>query len=335
VGGGAARVRILVTGGGGFIGGAVVRQLVARCDRVRSLSRGDYPELAARGVEVRRGDLADQEAVAAAAEGCDAVVHVAAKAGVWGRWEDYHRPNVVGTETVLAACRAQGVPRLVFTSSPSVVHGGGDLEGVDESLPYPTRYSTHYPATKALAEQAVLAADGDGLSTVALRPHLVWGPGDNHLLPGLVARARAGRLALPGRGDNLVDTTWIEDAAAAHLLALDRLEPGAPCAGRAYFISQGEPWPLRRMVVGLLEAAGAPAEPRQVPVWAGLALGGILEVAWAAARRPTEPPLTRFLVRQLSTAHWYDIGAARRDLGYEPSVTVEEGLRRLASELSE
>ena len=328
-------MRILVTGGGGFIGGAVVRQLVARGDRVRSLSRGDYPELEALGVEVRRGDLADREAVSAAAQGCDAVVHVAAKAGVWGCWEDYHRPNVVGTEAVIAACRDQGVPRLVFTSSPSVVHGGGDLEGVDESLPYPSRYSTHYPATKALAERAVLAADGDGLSTVALRPHLVWGPGDNHLLPGLVARAQAGRLALPGSGDNLVDTTWIEDAAAAHLLALDRLAPGAPCAGRAYFISQGEPWPLRRMVVGLLHAAGAPAEPRRVPVWAGLALGGLLEVAWAATRRPSEPPLTRFLVRQLSTAHWYDIGAARRDLGYEPSVTVEEGLRRLASELSE
>ncbi|MDP6935477.1 MAG: NAD-dependent epimerase/dehydratase family protein, partial [Myxococcota bacterium] len=232
---------VLVTGAGGFLGGAVARQLVERGETVRSFSRGEYPALAAMGIDVRRGDLADSDAVLAAADGCDAVIHVAARPGIWGKWDDYHRPNVLGTDNVIAACRTHGIGRLVFTSSPSVVVATEHTEAGDESLPYPSRYPAHYPATKALAEQAVLAANDATLSTVALRPHLVWGPGDNHLLPRMVTRSRAGKLALLGSGDNMVDTTWIEDAARAHLLALDRLEPGAACAGRAYFITQGEP----------------------------------------------------------------------------------------------
>ena len=197
-------MRVLVTGGGGFLGGAIVRRLVARGDQVRSFARGEYPKLVKLGVEVRRGDLCDSEAVAAAIQGCERVFHVAALPGVWGAYKDYYRTNVVGTDNVLAACRAQGVKRLVYTSTPSVVHAGGDIEGGDESLPYATKFSAHYPRTKAIAEQSVLRANGEKLCTVALRPHLIWGPGDNHLTPRILARGRANRLRLIGKRPNLI-----------------------------------------------------------------------------------------------------------------------------------
>ncbi len=321
---------ILVTGGGGFLGGAVVRQLVARGDRVRSFSRGTYPELDRIGVETHQGDLADHHAVFEAVAGCRAVVHVAARPGIWGHRNDFWRPNVLGTRHVIEACLEHGVSRLVYTSSPSVVHGEGSIEGGDESIPYPSRYQTHYPETKAEAEKMVLAANGPDLSTVSLRPHLIWGPGDTQLLPRMVQRARSGRLAIIGDGTNRIDTTFVEDAAAAHLLALDRLEPGAACAGRAYFITQGEPWPLKKIFNGLLRAAGAPEVTRHVSARTAHGIGMVLEWIYTLLRIRSEPPMTRFLAHQLSTAHWYDIGAARRDLGFEPSRTIEEGLSILA-----
>ncbi|WP_435019728.1 NAD-dependent epimerase/dehydratase family protein [Tundrisphaera sp. TA3] len=319
----------LVTGGGGFLGGAIARQLVARGDTVRSLARGDYPELRAIGVETIRGDIAERSAVDRAVRGCDAVFHVAAKAGVWGPLAEYHAANVGGTSNVLEACRAQGIGRLIHTSSPSVVHAGGDLEGVDESLPYPKRFAAPYPETKAAAEQLVLQANGPDLATVALRPHLIWGPGDNHLIPRIVARSRAGKLRRIGRRTVLVDSTYIDDAAAAHLLAADRLAPGSPVAGKAYFISQGEPWPLWDLVDGILQAMGAPPVTRSIPEPVAVAAGAILEAVHRVLRRDGEPMMTRFLAHQLATAHWFNIDAARRDLGYRPSVTIAEGLRRL------
>jgi nucleoside-diphosphate-sugar epimerase len=327
-------MRALVTGGGGFLGGAVVRQLVARGDTVRSLARHRYPALDALGVEQVQGDLADADAVVRAAAGCDAVFHVAAKAGVWGPAGEYHRANVVGTRNVLAACRKHGVGRLVFTSSPSVVGAGHAIEGGDESLPYPPRYLAHYPRTKAEAERAVLAANGPDLATVSLRPHLIWGPDDNHLIPRLLARAKAGKLRQVGDGANRVDVTYIDNVAAAHLLAADRLAPGAPAAGRAYFISQGEPvllWPFINRVLAL---AGLPPVTRRVPAGVAYAAGAVLEAVYGLLGRRAEPRMTRFLARQLSLSHWFDITAARRDLGYEPAVSTEEGLRRLGDALS-
>jgi len=325
----------LVTGGGGFLGRAIVDRLVARGDTVRTLARGDYPELRDRGVEAIRGDVADPAQVNRAVAGCDVVFHVAAKAGVWGPWAEYHNANVVGTRNVIAACRNHGVGRLVFTSSPSVVYGGGDIEGADESLPYPDRYSTAYAATKAESERLVLAANEANLATVALRPHLIWGPGDNHLIPRIIARGRAGRLRRVGRRPNLVDSTYIDDAAAAHLNAADRLGPGSPAAGRPYFLSQGEPWPLWDLINGILAAAGLPPVARTIsPTLAHLA-GWTLEAAHRALRLPDEPLMTRFLAHQLSTAHWFNIEAARRDLGYAPSVTIRAGLDRLARSFSQ
>jgi nucleoside-diphosphate-sugar epimerase len=324
----------LVTGGGGFLGRAIVHRLRERGDTVHSFSRGRYPELTDLGVTQHQGDIADPIAISRAAAGCDIVFHVAAKAGVGGRYRDYHRINVLGTENVLTACRHHGIPRLIYTSSPSVVFAGRDLAGVDESVPYPAHHEAAYPQTKAVAERLVLKANGPTLATVSLRPHLIWGPGDNHLIPRLLARARAGRLRRIGRESKLIDSVYIDNAADAHLLAADRLATGSGVAGKAYFITQGEPVPLWDLVNRILEAAGIPPVTRSIPTSVAVAAGWFLERAYALFGGESEPPLTRFVVHELTTAHWFDIGAARRDLGYEPKVCLDEGLRRLRQALS-
>lgn len=328
-------MKALVTGGGGFLGGVIVRQLLARGDEVRSLARGAYPALESMGVEVLRGDLSDAQSVSRAVAGCDVVFHVAAKAGVWGSRASFEQANIEGTRNVIAACRAHGVSKLVYTSTPSVVSAGGDVEGVDESAPYPEHFQAEYPRTKAIAEKLLLEANGPELSTVALRPHLIWGPGDTQFIPRLVARAKAGRLRLVGDGRSLVDVIYVDNAAEAHLLAADRLAPDSPIAGRAYFLSQGEPVAVADMINGLLGAAGLPPVTKRIPPGVAHALGAMLEFVYGALKIQAEPPMTRFLAKQLSTAHWFDISAARRDLGYQPRVSTEEGLRRLAQSLAE
>ncbi|HSI86742.1 MAG TPA: NAD-dependent epimerase/dehydratase family protein, partial [Candidatus Methylacidiphilales bacterium] len=234
--------KVLVTGGGGFLGRAIVQRLVARGDTVRSLARADYPELTGWGVEVVRGDIEDLDTVERATEGVDIVYHVAAKAGVWGTRASFYGPNVHGTDNILQACWKNGITRLVHTSSPSVVFDGRDIEGADESLPYPKKFHAYYPETKALAEKTVLAANGKRLATVSLRPHLIWGPGDNHLIPRILARGKTGGLRRVGRRPNLVDSVYIDNAVDAHILAGERLDIGSPVAGKAYFITNGEPW---------------------------------------------------------------------------------------------
>ncbi len=326
-------MKALVTGGGGFLGGAIVRKLLARGDAVRSFTRTAYPWLAELGVEQAHGDLADPDAVAKAVAGCDMVFHVAAKAGVWGRYADFFATNVTGTESVLAACRSHGVPRLVHTSTPSVVHGGESVEGVDESAPYPKEYEAYYPQTKAVAERAVLAANGPALAAVALRPHLVWGPGDPHLIPRVLSRARAGKLRRVGTHPVKVDLTYVDNAADAHLLAADRLTPGSPIAGKAYFVTDGAPVDLWEFLDRVLVLAGLPPVTKSVSVWKARAAGRVLELVYRTLRLAGEPPMTRFVASQLATSHWYTIAAARRDLGYEPKVGLEEGLRRLAAAL--
>ena len=320
---------ILVTGGSGFLGGAVVRQLLARGDSVRSLQRSDVPALRDLGVEIVRADLADEAAVSDAAKGCDAVIHIGAKAGIWGPYADYHQANVLGTANVIEACRRNGIQRLVYTSTPSVIHGGGDIEGVDERAPIATHFETAYPATKAKAERRVIEANGSELATVALRPHLIWGPGDPQLVGRILSRAKAGRLRLVGGGMKLIDSVYIDNAAHAHLLALDHLAPGSSCAGKAYFITQGEPMPQRDLINGILKAGGLPPCDKSISPKAAYAVGAAMEFIWRMLGRTDEPMMTRFLARQLATAHWYDISAARRDLGYTPLVTVAEGLARL------
>ncbi len=323
----------LVTGGGGFLGSAIVRLLRTRGDRVSSFSRSRHPELDPLGVPQHQGDLADPDAVSRAAAGCDVVFHVAAKAGVWGRYRDYHRANVVGTANVLAACRRHGIRRLVYTSSPSVVFDGRDMEGVDESVPYPAHFEASYSRTKALAEQAVRAANGPDLATVALRPHLIWGPGDNHLVPRILARGRAGRLRKVGSATQRIDSVYIDNAAEAHLLAADRLAPGSPVAGKVYFIANGEPMPTWDLVNAILAAGGVPPVTGTVPASVAYAAGWLLETVYGLLRLRGEPPMTRFVARELATSHWFDLTAARRDLEYEPRVSIAEGLRRLARSL--
>ncbi len=321
--------RVLVTGGGGFLGTALVRSLRDRGLAVRSLTRRDYPHLRELGVEQVQGDIADPSVVSRAVEGCQTVYHTAAKAGIWGPEREYYRANVEGTRNVIAACRAAGSRRLIYTSSPSVVFNGLDLEGVDESAPYSSRFEAAYPATKARAEQMVLEANSADLATVSLRPHLIWGPGDNNLLPRIISRARSGRLRRIGRGRPLIDPIYIDNAAEAHLLAADRLEPGSPIAGKSYFVTQGETIALWEMIDNLLGAAGMGPVRRTISRPLALAAAGLLEATYRLSGRRDEPPMTRFLARQLSTTHWFSIQAARRDLGYEPRVSIAEGLRRL------
>ena len=326
-------MKVLVTGGGGFIGGAVLRLLLARGDQVTSLSRGDYPSLRNLGARTLQGDLTNPEAVRAAVSGQDVVVHTAAKAGGWGPAEDYRRTNVVGTQRVIDACRSHGVSRLVFTSTPSVVHGGRNIEGGDESLPYADHYEAPYPATKAEAERRVLAANSDELLTTALRPHLVWGPHDPHLVPRIIDRARRGRLALVGSGANLIDATYIDNAAQAHLDAVDRLwaaaGPTEPPAGRVYFIAQGEPVPISDLLAAILAAADLPPLTRRVPFRMAWTVGAVAEQwhRWVSAS--SEPVMTRLMARQFATAHWFDLSAAHRDLHYAPHVSMADGMLAL------
>jgi 2-alkyl-3-oxoalkanoate reductase len=336
-------MQALVTGGGGFLGRYIVEKLVARGDRVRSFGRGEYPQLAALGVEVVRGDICDSQSVAAACAGVDCVFHAAAVPGIGMRAAKYDWINRLGTENVLAACRLRVVGRLVFTSSPSVVFRGTDLCGVDESTVYDLSWlranRAWYSLSKALAEQAVLAADGlAGLRTCALRPHLVWGPRDSHLIPRLVERARSGRLRRVGDRTNLVDITYVENAAEAHLLAADALEragASSPPAGRAYFISQGEPVNCWQWIDEILALVDLPPVRKSVSFNAAWRVGFVCEAAYRLVGLRSEPPMTRFLAAQLATSHWFDIGAARRDLGYSPRVSAADGMHRLAAWLHE
>lgn len=324
---------ILVTGGGGFLGKAIVRQLLSRGHRVASFSRGVYPELEAMGVDQYAGHIGNAGAVKNAVRGRDVVFHVAAKAGVWGNHEDYFRTNVVGTRNVISSCRSCRVPMLVYTSSPSVVFDGGDMQGVDESVPYPSRFHTPYPQTKAAAEQAVMSAAAPELKTVALRPHLIWGPEDNHLVPRIIARAR--QLRRVGDGCNRVDTVYIENAARAHVLAMDALDKNPALSGRVYFISDDDPIDLWEMVDRILAAGGKPPLTRTLSPRMAYCIGAVLEWAYRTFNISGEPRMTRFVARELATAHWFDISAAKRDLGYTAEISIDEGMKRLKAWLAE
>lgn len=328
-------MKILVTGGGGFLGQALCRGLVERGHQVVSLNRSYYPALARLGVGQVQGDLADAHAVLHAADDVDAVLHNAAKAGAWGSYRSYHQANVVGTQNVIDACRAHGIRKLIHTSTPSVTHRANHpVEGgTAENVPYGEGFKAPYATTKKIAEQAVLAANGLELATVALRPRLIWGPDDPQILPRLVARARSGRLRIVGDGTNLVDTTYIDNAAQAHFDALDHLDIGAACAGKAYFISNGEPRPMGELLNDLLAAASAPGVHKHLSFKAAYRVGAVCEALWTMLPLKGEPPMTRFLAEQLSTTHWYDMTPATRDFGYRPKVSFNEGLTRLKQSL--
>jgi len=319
---------VLVTGGGGFLGSAIVRQLISRGETVRSLSRGRYPELERLGVDHICADLADRKAVRRACQEVEAVFHVAAKFGTWGRYEAFYQANTQATLNLISACREVGVSRLIYTSSPSVVFDGRDMRGVDESAPYPARFEGPYAQTKALAEQAVLQAAREGLPAIALRPHLIWGPGGLHLIERILSRAK--RLRIVGDGANKVDTIYVDNAAWAHVLAEESLKRHPELSGRIYFVSQDQPMAFAQMLNDILAAGGRPPITRKVsPTLARLA-AVVCEVVYKTLGIESEPPITRFQVDAMATDHWFDISAIKRDLGYAPVVSTEEGLKRLA-----
>jgi nucleoside-diphosphate-sugar epimerase len=338
-----------ITGASGFIGGRIAERLLADGRKVRVLSRRPLPGLEAKGAEVVLGDLDDRHALERGCRSAETVFHVAGRVGVWGPRSDFFHINVGGTERLLAACREAGVQRFVYTSSPSVVYNGGDLRNVDESAPLCLHAPCAYPTSKAAAELAVLQAHSPNLATIALRPHLVWGPGDKNVVPRIITLARAGKLKMVGEGTNKVDITHIANVVDAHLLAEGALmnvaggdDPGtkappgsAPPAtakspgGRAYFITNGEPVRLWEWINRILKGVGLPPVTKNVPLPMAYLAGGLCEAWWRVTGKAGEPPMTRFVAKELATDHWFNIAAARRDLGYHPLVTVEDGTAEL------
>ena len=322
-------MRVLITGGSSLMGRGIAETLSRRGDEVvvfqRSAGKAVSPD-----VRQILGDVRDAEAVRAAAAGCEAVLHLAAKVGVVGAREEYESINVGGTRNVRDAIVHHGIPRFVHVSSPSVAHGGEPIVGGGAEAAILDHGTAWYPATKAVAEGIALGTASDACGVVAIRPHLVWGPGDTQLVGRIAERARAGRLALVGGGHALVDTTYSDNAVSALVAALDAVEPGAVCSGKPYVVANGEPRPIREIIEGICVAAGAPFAPRDVPLPVALRLGSLIERAWPLLGRADEPPLTRFLAEQLGTAHWFDPRPVRDELGWTPAVTIEAGMAALA-----
>ena len=332
-------MKALVTGGGGFLGKAVTKALIDRGDDVCTFARGDYPELRTLGATHLRGDVGDLEALTAAVTSCDVVFHVASLVATFGKREDFVRINVEGTRNVTRACIAQGVRNLVFTSTPSVVHSDKDACGIDESAPYPESFLCHYFWSKALAEKEVLAQNGAALApayvdkgplrVVALRPHAIFGPGDTSLFPWLIARAKSGRLRIIGSGATQIDWTYVDNAVDAHLLAADALcKDPCPCAGKAYFIANDEPVNPWVFFNGILQALDVAPISRKVPLGLAKAMGRMAEGVWSTFALKGEPPGTRAMASVLGTSHFFDLSAAKRDLGYRPRVSLAEGVER-------
>jgi nucleoside-diphosphate-sugar epimerase len=298
-------MKVLVTGGGGFLGSAIIDKLIKAGYEVTSFSRSEHENIKGFGAGFIQGDLKIAEQVSEAVYGMDAVIHTAAMVGYWGKYDDFYDVNVNGTKNIVHACRKNGIRNLVFTSSPSVIFNGKDMEGSDETVPYPAKYDSFYSKTKAIAERYLLSSNDTELRTLSLRPHLIWGPGDTHIIPGLIERAKQGKMIKVGDGKNIAST------------------------GRPYFITNGEPRNVWEFIGEILKAAGLGPIKRSVPAGPALAYGVLLETYYKVFRKGKEPPLSRFLVKELITSHWYDISAARKELGYEPKVTMDEGLKRL------
>ncbi|MDT3322197.1 NAD-dependent epimerase/dehydratase family protein [Shewanella sp. SP1S2-4] len=363
-----------VTGAGGFLGKAICLRLLAAGIKVTGFARGHYPELEALGVVMLQGDLVNKDQLQQAMQGCDIVFHVASKAGVWGDRDSYFCPNVKGAANVIAACKALKINKLVYTSTPSVTFAGQDESGIDESTPYATSFLNYYAHSKAIAEKMMLDANQVGdvsvesaaatqattatisdinsastqvsipvttkatapyaLKTVALRPHLIWGPGDPHLVPRVLARGRLDKLKLVGREDKLVDTIYIDNAAYAHVLAALELCQAKPkCQGKAYFLSNDEPITMAKMLNLILACDALPPVTKRVPQSVAYVAGAVLETVYFLLKKQEEPMMTRFVARQLSCSHYFDISAAKRDLGYRALVSINEGMARLKASL--
>ncbi|QLE85259.1 NAD-dependent epimerase/dehydratase family protein [Shewanella sp. Scap07] len=337
----AAKVKhAFVTGAGGFLGKAICTRLLAAGIKVTGLARGNYPELQAMGVTMVTGDIADKATVTDAIQGCDVVFHVASKAGVWGSKASYYSPNVDGAANIISAVKQHNITNLVYTSTPSVTFAGVDEAGIDESAPYANQYLNYYGESKAKAEQmvrqanGVSVANGERLQTVSIRPHLIWGPQDPHLVPRVIDRARAGKLKLVGKQDKLVDTIFVENAAYAHILAaLAQTQTNAVCAGKAYFVSNDQPITMASMLNKILACVDLPPVTQRVPANVAYAAGCVLEGVYSLLRKQDEPMMTRFVARQLSTCHYFNIDAIKQDLGYQALISIDQGMQKLAESL--
>ena len=327
-------MKALVTGANGFLGSNLVRQLVDCGYEVTTMTRRRDDAALGQNQRNVNGDIRNAESVEEACGGQDIVFHVAAISGIWGPWKLYHGTNTIGTRNVVEACLNHGVRKLVYTSSPSVTFSGQHQINETESAPYPREWLAHYPHSKALAEQCVLDANDDKqLMTCALRPHLIWGPGDRHLIPRLIDRARKGQLRRVGDGKNLVDSIFIDNAALAHIQAAEAMEPGSPVCGSAYFLSQDEPVNLWAWINEILELAGVAKVTKSISFPWAWRVGYMLE-SWHSIRNlEEEPRMTRFLAAQLAKSHYFDLSKAQNDFGYRPRVSMAEGMRRLGETL--
>lgn len=311
------------------MGMALIKRLIKEGHKVTSFSRREYPLHWALGISSIQADIRDLEALEKACSERDVVFHLAAKVGIWGAYDDYYSTNVTGTLNVIKACRKQGVSRIVFTSSSSVVFDGSDLDGIDESYPYPEHHGSHYATTKAMAERLIIEANSEHLRTISLRPHLVWGPYDAHIVPGILKRASSGKLRRIGDQEHFIDTTYIDNMIDALLLAVDALESKPQAAGRNFFITNGEPARVWDFINSIIQIAGHKPVQKKIPEKVAMFAAGIAERFNKAFKPRTEPFMTRFAIRELCTNHWFDISSAREILGYEPKVSYAEGFKHL------
>ncbi|MDR2350627.1 MAG: NAD-dependent epimerase/dehydratase family protein [Deltaproteobacteria bacterium] len=316
---------VLVTGGSGFLGSRIAEKLLEDNREVRVLTRRPVPNLEKSGAEVFFGDLRDPDVSKKATGGVGAVIHAAAKAGVWGPEKEYLEANLEGTRRLLAASEENGVSRFVLTSTASVVFDGKDLNGVDESAPYAFDSVSNYARSKALAEELVLSRNGETFKTLALRPHIVWGPGDPHFAPRVAALRKSGRLKLIKGGPYMFDGIFVDNAADCHVHALKKLEEGAPVSGEAFFLTQGEPMDSRDFLNKMLDSMGLPPLKPTISVAQAKIVSRVLEFLWKLFRVENEPPLTLFAVQNLTCSHYFDLTKTRELLGYSPGISVDEG----------
>ena len=321
-------MKVLVTGTGSLLLGGVASELLRRGDEVVCLQRRPAAFMGHQNAHEVLADICNTDAVALAAKGCDAIIHGAARVGVVGSQKEFYDTNVLGTENILRAAEQQSISRLVFVSTPSVAHTGASLVGAPAGQAEIGRSRSYYAESKAIAERTVLNARNSQLAVVAIRPHLVWGPGDTQLVGRIVERAKSGRLAVVGTGNALVDSTYIDNAISAHIAALDALHIGSACDGKAYVVSNGEPRTVNELMRSMCESAGVPFEPRHLSLTLGIRLGALVERLWPLMQS-SEPPITRFIAEQLGTAHWFDQRVVHNDLKWAPSVTLDEGFKQL------
>ena len=329
-------VKALVTGANGFLGLYLVELLLARGDTVRAMSRKPDSALDQLDVESFHGDIRDSQACLEATRDVDVVFHTAAISGIWGKWKLFHDTNTLGTQNIVSGCLQNEIRKLVYTSSPSVTFDGKDQVNVDETAPYPTDWLCHYPHSKALAERHVLDSNNsERLMTCALRPHLIWGPRDRHLIPRLLEKARSKKLRRVGDSTNLIDIIYVENAAQAHIQAAEAMQPGSAVCGSAYFLSQGEPVNCWEWIDEILALAGLPSITKSISFNSAYRIGAVLETSYNLLRLSHEPRMTRFLAAQLAKSHYFDISRAKQEFGFSPQVSTTQGMNRLATALAD